>query len=964
MTKRIKPTNFDMDRHPESGVGVLTTARGILPLRSLDVRAAIHGLGSKTTVCQTFVNQFDEPIEATYIFPLPGRDAVTRFVMHVNGRTIDGELQERGKARETYDKAIEAGYTAAIAEEERSETFTMRVGNIAPGEEVEIEMDLIGQLPIAGDEATFRFPLVVAERYISGNALDGKSVGDGTATDTDSVPDASRVTPPVLIPGLPNPVELSIEVDIHMPASFDHNILVNHLTSSLHSVIVNDQGVEDGLPLTVRVQPGERLNRDFILRFPLLADENSCTLLAAPDGSGDSVFSVNIVPPDISDAKKYPRDVVFILDRSGSMGGWQMVAARRAVARMIDSMRDEDRFTVLAFDNSIEYPWAANNSFAFGADRNRWNVVQWLSTIDARGGTDLEDAIAAGIRLHKTEGRDGCQPLVVLITDGQVGAEDAVLRTIEDYGGKQTPTFFCLGIDKAVNHGLLTRIAKMTGGTCETVESEVQLDKVMDRFHCEIGAPVLANVTIKPVGKTKIRLVTPTKKINVFPQRPISIFGIAKKDAIDLEFVVSATMPDGSLWETTVSSQPSDTETLSALWGRELLRDLEDQYVVNANKKLQKKIIAVSLKSQVLSRFTSYVAVDRSRIVNEEGASQKVVQPVEQVEDSGLQQKRKLFHSIFGRAAGGASQRGRTMRMVKSKQRGIQPNVPAKQASAMDDDSVLEELSLLPDGFNRNDGESADSMLQEFTDTSIDFTDIMEDSGESAEDRMAKMLDMDARRFNASAILLHRLDGNAKYELLVDGEVQHTDRIHNLSFPKVCQSIEALAGVNQGVRRLPRISYWVGPSGIRWRVFELSDNNGYPVKLLADMDRNASLSFSTINDPVEVKEMLRHYLWLRPILDTICALGNRASRFSKPKQSQKRLAQLKRAQQWLTLLEELASHMTDSQASVILRMVTSFGSALESSVGENGLDTIDVLNGMIEDSNEEILEEERKAFWT
>ena len=172
----------------------------------------------------------------------------------------------------------------------------MRVGNIPPGEEVAIEMTLVGQLPIAGDQATFRFPLVIAPRYISGNPLKGKSVGDGVANDTDRVPDASRVTPPVLFPGMPNPVELSIEVDIHAPESFDRNELVSQLSSSLHSVVVSDLGVEDGLPLRIRVQPGERLNRDFILRFPFLANPNSCSLLAAADGAGASVFSVNIVP--------------------------------------------------------------------------------------------------------------------------------------------------------------------------------------------------------------------------------------------------------------------------------------------------------------------------------------------------------------------------------------------------------------------------------------------------------------------------------------------------------------------------------------------------------------------------------------------------------------------------------------------------------------------------------------------
>ena len=106
MNRTIKRTDVETDRHPDSGIGVLRTERGILPLRSLDVQAQIHGLGSKSVVRQTFYNSYDEPIEATYIFPLPGRDAVTRFVMHVNGSQIDGVLQERGEARENYDLSL------------------------------------------------------------------------------------------------------------------------------------------------------------------------------------------------------------------------------------------------------------------------------------------------------------------------------------------------------------------------------------------------------------------------------------------------------------------------------------------------------------------------------------------------------------------------------------------------------------------------------------------------------------------------------------------------------------------------------------------------------------------------------------------------------------------------------------------------------------------------------------------
>ena len=158
------------------------------------------------------MNAFDVPLEATYIFPLPDRAAVTGFRMEVAGRVIEGVLQERAEAREAYEQAIAEGQRAAIAEEDRPGVFNLRVGNLMPGDRAAVELTMCGVLPYAGGEVTFRFPLVVAPRYIPGTPLPGPSAGDGTALDTIAVPDASRISPPVLLPGFASPVRLSLVV--------------------------------------------------------------------------------------------------------------------------------------------------------------------------------------------------------------------------------------------------------------------------------------------------------------------------------------------------------------------------------------------------------------------------------------------------------------------------------------------------------------------------------------------------------------------------------------------------------------------------------------------------------------------------------------------------------------------------------------------------------------------------------
>src|SRR5262245_36961899 len=253
-------TRVPTDKEP--GFGSLATPRGYLPLRAMDIEGRIDGLLAQVSLRQTFHNPLDEPLEATYIFPLPDRSAVRGFRMEFKDRVAEGHLGEREKARVEYDRALMEGRLAAIAEEERPNVFTMRVGNLMPSETAVVHLDLAGDLPYAHGEVTFRFPLVVAPRYIPGIPLPGPSVGDGTAADTDAVPDASRISPPVLLPGFPNPVRLSLTVDL-----YDHNgsITAENIRSSLHAVLSEEQ---NGFR-RVRLYPGERLNRDFILRFRL-----------------------------------------------------------------------------------------------------------------------------------------------------------------------------------------------------------------------------------------------------------------------------------------------------------------------------------------------------------------------------------------------------------------------------------------------------------------------------------------------------------------------------------------------------------------------------------------------------------------------------------------------------------------------------------------------------------------------
>jgi Ca-activated chloride channel family protein len=637
MTNDVAPLTIEHTAEPEAGLGAVATSRGNLPLDAVDIRAAIAGTSASVELTQGFRNPFDVPLEATYIFPLPDRAAVTAMRMECAGHVVEATLKERSQAREDYDKAITEGRRAAIAEEDRPDVFTMRAGNIAPGERVTVRLMLAQPLPYQDGEVTFRFPLVVAPRYIPGNPFGGAPAGGGVAADTDAVPDASRISPPVLLPGFPNPVRLTISVDID-PAGLP----LAGIRCSLHATA--EEAATDGHTI-VQLRPGERLDRDFILRLAIADRERVVTsLVLTPDpgeGSEQGTFTLTLLPPD-GGGRPRPRDVALVLDRSGSMHGWKMVAARRAATRIVDTLTSVDRFAVLCFDNTIEQPPDLPYGLAEATDRNRFRAIEQLARTDARGGTEMLQPLERAVRLltdvtdpetTSAQTADGHRDRVlVLVTDGQVGNEDQILHRV---GPLLAPIrVHAVGIDQAVNAGFLSRLASAGRGRCELVESEDRLDEAAARIHRRIGAPLATALALAADGLQIVPgTVAPSLLPDLFPDAPVTVAG-RWRGRPGGTITVRGTAADGTPFENKVLAATGGNPASTANWARAHLRDLEDRYACLAGHgtaelaRLEHQITDVSLRYSVLCRFTAFVAVD-SRVVTDGEVPHRVTQPVE-----------------------------------------------------------------------------------------------------------------------------------------------------------------------------------------------------------------------------------------------------------------------------------------------------------------------------------------------
>lgn len=601
----------------EPGLGTLRSARGNLPLAAVDVQARITGLLAEVELTQTFRNPHSEPLEATYVFPLPDRAAVRSVRFEVAGRIVEAELKERGEARATYARALAQGQRAALAEEDRPGTFTLGVGNLMPGELATVRFVMVQPLPLVDGEVTFRFPLVVAPRYVPGTALGGEQAGQGQSPDTNLVPDASRISPPVLLPGFPNPVRLGLAVEL-----MDAQLGLGQARSSLHTVTEQQSGGRTRFT----VQPGERLDRDFILRFALPGDVVRSHLAVEADANGEGgTFALTLVPPTATTVGQTPRDVVFLLDHSGSMGGWKMVAARRAVARMVDALTDADRFIAFAFDDSMEAEPVLGHVLSPANDRNRFRVVSWLGQVEASGGTELAHPLSKAAQfLGNSAGRER---QIVLVTDGQVGNEDHILKTLAPVLGDIR--VFTVGIDTAVNEGFLRRLAAQGGGACELIEGEARLDEAMGRLFRRLGTPALTDLAITAQGGLQLDVasITPARLPDLHAGAPLVISGRYRGTAKG-SLLATATDSAGMAFRIDLPAVAQPGRAIGALWARARLRDLEDRYAIDARAELTQEILATSLQHGVLCRFTAFVAVDRE-VVNAGGQRRQQLQPVE-----------------------------------------------------------------------------------------------------------------------------------------------------------------------------------------------------------------------------------------------------------------------------------------------------------------------------------------------
>jgi Ca-activated chloride channel homolog len=599
---------------PDAGVGVgqLVSLSGsgevALPLRGTTVRASLAGPCADVSVTQRFTNDRDVPLECVYVFPLPPASGVVSLVFTVGDRQLRAELKERGAAERDYEAARDSGHRASLLTAERADVFTTRVANIQPGEEVEVALRLVMAMPFDDGGFVFRFPLVLADRYIPGAAVDGAPSGDGVAPDTDQVPDASRISPPRLLPGVRPAHDLDIDVHL-LPGHPD----IADLVCSQHATSI---GWAEGRVRVSLARRDELPNRDFILRVRFAAEQTRGALWTAQDDDGVRFVATLLPPSEIPASGAVPREVVLLVDVSGSMRGPKMPAAIEAARLVLRGLRGGDALQVVAFHSTHRKLWrqpkAAVQETIAEADR-------FLVGLSASGGTEMLSPLRDVLRKPPTASR---VRHVVLITDGQVGNEAAIVREVA--GLDQPLRVFAVGIDTAVNEAFCESLARETRGLACLMTPSDPIAERMTRFLATVGSPVATDVQL--VGM-EVEELFPARIPDLYQGRPVVVAGrlaVAPSDAAGAAAVM--TLPDGTRFEVPFATPQVGGEAVFRTVGTARVAELEQRWQLHKQSADRSALLKASLEEEILSVLTGLVVVDDRPTDGEEAES--VVVPV------------------------------------------------------------------------------------------------------------------------------------------------------------------------------------------------------------------------------------------------------------------------------------------------------------------------------------------------
>ena len=604
-----------------SGALVAVDAQGnpklTCPLKHTSVKAEITGFTSRVVVTQHFENPFSEKIEAVYTFPLPHNAAVDDMTMIVGNRTVRGKILPREEAQAVYEGAKALGQIAGLLDQERANIFTQSVANILPGEQVKITISYVETLRYEDGAYEFVFPMVVGPRYIPRMPISITQAYPFPIEKNAPTPDISRLMPPLAGPSERSGHDISLELTL------DAGVIVENVESKTHQLDIDRP---DPTRARLKLKGADVIpNKDFILRYDVAGKTIQDAVLTHRSDKG-GFFSLILQPPDrVATEDVTPKELVFVLDTSGSMAGFPIEKAKETMKLALDNLYPNDTFNLITFSGDtrilFEQPVRATK-------RNLRRAQEFLASTAGYGGTEMMGAIKAAL---DPSDRQSHVRIVCFMTDGYVGNDLQIIAEVKKHTNARV---FAFGIGSSVNRMLLDNMATAGRGEVEYVGLRDDATAAAQRFHQRVRNPLLTDISIDWNG-LPVTDVYPKRIPDLFGAKPVVVTGRfttpasgtikLKGNMAGSEFTreIPVTLPETMALH----------DVLAPLWARaridELMsEDYEGTLFGTIRPDLRDTITQLAMEFRLMTHFTSFVAVEEVT-VTDGGTLRRIVVPVE-----------------------------------------------------------------------------------------------------------------------------------------------------------------------------------------------------------------------------------------------------------------------------------------------------------------------------------------------
>lgn len=588
----------------------------VFPLKQTQVKAKIAGNISRVEVVQQFENPFPEALEAVYVFPLPDEAAVDDMEIKIGSRTIKADIKRRDEALEIYEKARQQGRTTGLLEQQRDNIFTQSLANIKPGEKIEVTIRYTESIKFVGGDYEFVFPMVVGPRYISGN-----------------LNDADRINPPVVPPGTRSGHDIGVSVEI------DTGIPIGDIRSTSHQITTN----RSGNIVSVQLANSDTIpNKDLILRYRVAGENTQATVLTQSDKRGGH-FAAYLIPAlNYKSHEIVPKDVVFLMDTSGSQQGEPLVKSQELMRRFIQGLNPNDTFTIIDFSNTTK---TLSATPLVNTSANRKIAINYIDNLEANGGSELLTGLQTVINFPTPA--TGRLRSIVLITDGFIGGENEVLGFVQQ-NLKPGNRLYSFGVGGSVNRFLIDRLAEVGRGTSQVIRQDEPSAFAAEKFFRQINNPVLTDIQISWEGIGEKPEIYPIAPPDLFASQPLVLFG-RKGDRTSGKLRIRGTQASGKTYEqilpvnfaqavstrqresnpATIANTDFGNSVIAQLWARSRIKDLMNQMFSSQTKSLVESVTNTALNYRLLSEYTAFVAVSEEVRLEPDGTRRRVQVPVE-----------------------------------------------------------------------------------------------------------------------------------------------------------------------------------------------------------------------------------------------------------------------------------------------------------------------------------------------